>query len=445
MTGSSRTLSRPAAATRHNYPEEQDSSSSGRKRGHREYVDDAFQQAVETTNRYHNDDEDLMPPPPKPVNRKVATPRLVAEPPRRRESDGRRMEPKLIPIVETFDNGRWRRSGNVALSRQTPDRRREKGPSQYMISGALRPVSRGLNGRVAEISINEAPIEVFPREDKLPPRRIVEERLQRDEPQDMPFLRPLQPQVRPVGATRQPNFYADDTRADYNPIQEEVAQRAAPLPVRATSRSSTFRLPPIPASRRQVMPPDFVQQAQPPYIRPQSRQFLRNNAYMTPHAPRTSNQYDPLPTMAVAVSPFFNRQAAAAPQYRGYDSNVPYGRAPPSRLGTAAMDFRMHHSGTSRAPNRSLNSLSFMQNAYTSANEPIFNSAVRKPTAYESRTFRPNAVMTNIRGAKTGGFDPGMYGGRPNTNAYAGNGYGSRYSAPSRGLFSAAGRRTVQR
>lgn len=451
-TGSSRTLSRPVAAppmTRNKYPMEQNFSGSGRKRGHREYVNDALQQAVLSINRHHNKDDESMSPPPKPVNHRVATPQLVTELAERVESNGRGNESVPVLIVETFDNRRWRETENVPLGRQTADRQRkgEIEAGQYIMSGALRPKSPSLNGRVADISINEAPLEPLRRIDELPPRGAREEPWQGDELQDMPFLKPLQPQLRTANPIREPNFIVRNPRVEPDFVQQSYATNAASLPVRASSRSSTLRQHAATTSRRQAMIPEFCQQVRSTYAPLLSHQ-VRNSAYnfpQTPRAPRMLNQYDRLSTRP-AISPFFNGQVVAAPQYCNYDGNILYTRASsPSRVATAAKNFQMQPTGTGWAPNRSLNSLSFMQNAYTPANEPIFNSASRRPTAYGSRPIGTNAVVTNIRGAKSGGPDLETYSGRSGTNAYMMNGYGSKYPAPTRRLFSAAGRRTVRR
>lgn len=422
------------------YPLDENSGSSGRKRGHREYVDDAFRQAFHTTEKNFRD-EDLIPPPARPVNYNISTSRAVAQPTHRREIDENGIHHG--GVLDIYNNGRWKKaddsqSSDRELSRLVANnqRRVEQETNQYPMSEVPRPSSLSLNGRVADISIHQE----YADDGGVPLRRAAP----RHDEGDTPYLRHFQPQV---DTTQQSKYYSDHVTVGNQQPRDNYSQIGRSRHVLDAFESSAFVQPAVTMSRRQTMPLQAPERPQPAYQRPptQSRYFNQSNGFNFPETPcrpqMTANGWAPMPTQAITGS-VVQVQTARGPQHRR-SGNVMYRTA--SRMATAVPDFRMQPAQPSWESNRSLNSLSFMQNAYTSANEPIFNSGNRQRRGYDVGPSATNDVVMNVRGARTGRSVLGNANGRPSTDAYGMNGDGSRYPSQSRSVFSRFGWPTGRR
>jgi hypothetical protein len=295
---------------------------------------------------------------------------------------------------------------------------------------------------------------------------------------DEPFRRTFPP---PVQRRQGPNLAYSSDHYTQAPAAARVYSATQPmeirLPSRAASRSSFMRQPLIPvASRGNIRGPDSGSL---------SNVELHHNGYEPANedfTPGTARHYDRLPPSAVE-SPFFKPHFNGPTNNQVSLSDQRSSGGQSEQLVSGLRHLQVEPAALQPRLRPSLNALSFIDEPYTSTNQPIYAQQQRPfstvPQQRETQPFRPAVIsrsgfiedprvpqrpqkpksirllsaapsLTQTQPQRGGGGSIVRqvgYAARPSTNSYApGGGYFPRNGgAVSIGLFSSGGRRSVRR
>lgn len=365
-SGSSRTLSDPepvCSVATHDRSLIPNSQTRGTKRTQSNYVEDTIQQATDAVAMLHSSERQSMPPPPLPRNRKLMTPRKVAA-----ASQMCNLQEQAHQVSNTHP-----REGEV---------------EDYTMSGALHPESRHQNDRISNSNDDRCPRQT---------RTASASWQQRDGLKITTSCQPLRRRNPTNEHYAQPLVSGRLGIIIPSPAQSDCLQNVVGLPTRAASRvsahprqNSIVQAPQITRAQSAIPGRPFRQESQ--SARPPTR--FRNGMPCTPilsqaklavYPPTQSGR--PLTTIRNSVlsraelalypptqshvSRFFSAPAVPSVYHTTNGSYNTHVGSLPARSNTANDSFRMEPNGRNRVTNRSLNSLSFMSNPYTSNNEQI--------------------------------------------------------------------------
>ena len=365
-SGSSRTLSDPEPA--HTIAR-QDSSifsncpTRGIKRTQNDYAENAIQQAADATAMVHGDGRQLMPPPRLPHRRKQATPQKAVAGSQMRNSQEHAQQLSTHP--------------------------RHEGSEYYTMGGALRPESRIENGKISNFFVNLYPHQT----------RVVSTSWHQQGGLENTSLR------QPLGSHNPTNGQYAQSLASRHSVptilsssEPEHLRNTTSLPIRAESRTSAHRPQNsiVPTTRTQSATPGRPFREESQSGGPLTR--FRTGVPCTPilsHAelvvqPSTQSgrattrfrngvSYTPLLSRAELVRPpqaqsfvshFFSVPATPSAYHTTNSGYNTHGGSLSARSSTNE-SFRMEPNEGNWNPHRSLNSLSFISNPYTSNFEPI--------------------------------------------------------------------------